>query len=257
MLVAILPIHASRGSSPEAMTEVWEPVPPVIDSREGQRPSDAIVLFDGSTLDAWEPVNPRGRPWQIEGGALVIPSGRPGDLRTRQIFGDLQLHLEWRTPASAQGEGQDRGNSGIFFMGLYELQVLDSYHNKTYVNGQAGAVYKEHAPLVNASRPPGVWQSYDVIFVAPRFDTQGKLSHPARITAFQNGVLIQLDVELTGPTPNGATFHQATLPAYFPHAPELPLVLQDHSCPVAYRNIWVRSSFCQRKNRMRDNPGFP
>jgi hypothetical protein len=125
-------------------------------------------------------------------------------------------------------------------MGLYELQILDSSNNETYVNGQAGSIYKEHAPLVNAARAPGEWQSFDIVFIAPRFTADGKLASPARLTAFHNGVLVQHDVALTGPTPNGPTFHQSTLPPYQAHAPQLPLMLQDHLNPVAFRNIWIR-----------------
>jgi Domain of Unknown Function (DUF1080) len=229
------------GRPPEAATEVWSPVPPVVNAPPGQPPSDAVVLFDGTNLDAWEPVREDGLRWKIEDGAMVVvPSPRPCDQRTNRAFGDVQLHLEWRAPAAAKGKGQDRGNSGVFFMGLYELQILDSFNNPTYVNGQAAAVYKEQAPLVNASRSPGEWQSYDVIFVAPRFGPDGALLKPARITAFHNGVLVQHDVALTGPTPNGPTFHRSTLPTYEPHPARLPLVLQDHRQAVAFRNIWIR-----------------
>ena len=169
----LMPIWPSLGSAatsaPETLTEVWQPVPPVVSAPPNVPPSDAIVLFDGKSLEAWEPTVAGGKPWSIENGALIVPQGRPGDLRTHQSFGDVQLHLEWRAPAEVKGDGQNRSNSGVFFMGLYELQVLDSYRNETYVNGQAGAVYKEHAPLVNASRPPGEWQTYDAVFVARRF----------------------------------------------------------------------------------------
>ena len=228
-------------SRPEAATEVWSPVPPVVTARPGQPPSDAVVLFDGTNLDAWEPVRAGGPRWKIEDGAMVVvPGPQPCDQRTKRAFGDVQLHLEWRTPAVVRGEGQGRGNSGVFFMGLYELQILDSFRNSTYVNGQAGAVYKEHAPLVNVSRPPGEWQSYDIVFLAPRFGADGALLTPARMTVFQNGVLVQHDVVLTGPTPNGPTFHRSTLPPYAAHPAKLPLVLQDHRDPVAFRNIWIR-----------------
>ena len=232
--------EAAKAPPPEAATEVWAPVPPVVRAPAGGVPSDAIVLFDGRNLEAWEPARPDGRLWTVADGVLLVPAGRPGDLRTKRAFGDVQLHLEWRAPAAVQGSGQGRGNSGVFFMGLYELQILDSFDNATYVNGQAAAVYKEHAPLVNASRPPGEWQTYDVVFLAPRFAADGTLVAPARMTAFHNGVLVQHDVALTGPTPNGPTFHQSTLPPYRAHAAKLPLVLQDHLCPVAFRNIWIR-----------------
>jgi hypothetical protein len=232
---------AEDASRPEHATEVWTPVPPVVSAPAGGVPSDAIVLFDGTNLDAWEPVRAGESLWKIEDGAMiVVPKPQPCDLRTKRSFGDVQLHIEWRAPADAKGSGQDRGNSGVFFMGLYEIQILDSYHNTTYVNGQSAAVYKELAPLVYASRPPGEWQVYDVVFIAPRFDPEGKLVTPARMTAFHNGVLVQHDVALTGPTPNGPTYAMSTLPPYAAHAAKLPLLLQDHRHPVAFRNIWVR-----------------
>ncbi len=181
-------------------TEVWEPEPPVVaPGRNGAPPSDAIVLFDGSDLAAWSAEDGGDAGWRVADGAMTVVPGT-GDIRTRQGFGDVQLHIEWRTPAEISGEGQGRGNSGIYFMQRYELQVLDSYENRTYSNGQAGAIYKQHIPLVNASRPPGEWQSYDVIFTAPRFDADGALLSRAYMTVFHNGVLIQNHVELRGPT---------------------------------------------------------
>jgi hypothetical protein len=240
--------HAQNAVAPTAavpnallapeLTEVWTPVPPVISAPAGGIPSDAIVLFDGKNLDQWESVRPDGNPWKIEGDAMVIvptkAPAQPFDQKTKRLFGDIQLHLEFRTPAKVEGEGQGRGNSGIFFMGLYELQVLDSYQNKTYSNGQVGSVYKQHVPLVNASRPPGEWQTYDVVFLAPRFAEDGHVLSPARLTAFHNGVLVQYNVAIKGPTTHRG------IPAYRPHAPKLPLVLQDHRNPTAFRNIWVR-----------------
>lgn len=219
---------------PEA-TEQWTPVPPVVAAPAGGVPSDARVLFDGHDLDAWEPVRPGEPGWRIEDGAMVIaPNATPCDQRTKAAFGDIQLHLEFRTPARVEGSGQGRGNSGIYFMGLYELQILDSWQNPTYVNGQAAAIYKQHPPLVNASLPPGEWQTYDAVFITPRFAADGRLLQPARITAWHNGVLVQYDAALRGPT----VFRSA--PHYSPHAARLPLVLQDHRNPVAFRNIWVR-----------------
>jgi hypothetical protein len=146
----------------------------------------------------------------------------------------VQLHLEFRTPAKIEGKGQGRGNSGVFFMGRYEVQILDSHDNPTYVNGQAGSIYKQHPPLVNASRPPGEWQTYDIVFVAPRFAADGSLISPARITAFHNGVLVQHNAVLGGPTEYRGPSK------YKPHAGKLPLELQDHGNPVAFRNIWAR-----------------
>jgi hypothetical protein len=233
-------VHAAAPDelpAPE-LTEVWTPIPPVVSASSSGIPSDAIVLFDGKNLDEWEPVRAGGAPWKIEGDAMVItPTKAPApsvDHRTKKTFGDIQLHLEFRTPAKVNDKGQGRGNSGVFFMGLYELQVLDSYENPTYSNGQVGSIYKQHIPLANAARPPGEWQTYDVVFIAPRFSAEGRVLSPARLTAFHNGVLIQYDVEIKGPT----TYRGP--PKYEPHAAKLPLVLQDHRNPTAFRNIWVR-----------------
>lgn len=217
------------------LTEQWWPVPPVVRAPAGQPPSDAVVLFDGRSLDAWESVKTPGAPanWTIESGALVVKP-KEGDIRTKAGFGDVQLHLEFRSPAAVKGRGQGRGNSGIFFMERYELQVLDSYENKTYVNGQLGSIYKQHAPLANPARPPGEWQVYDVVFTAPRFHEDGSLQSPARLTAFLNGVLVQNHTELRGPTEYRGP------PSYQAHPAKLPLKLQDHGDLVAFRNIWVR-----------------
>lgn len=225
---------------PAELTEYYTPVPPVVTAPADGVPSDAIVLFDGTNLDAWEPVRPEGRRWKIEEGAMVVvptPAPKPtSDQRTKQAFGDIQLHLEFRTPATIGGknQGQGRGNSGVFFMGRYELQILDSHENPTYVNGQAASIYKQHPPLVNASRPAGEWQTYDVVFIAPRFTADGALISPARVTTFHNGVLVQHAAVLTGPTVYRGQ------PKYQAHASKLPLVLQDHRNPNAFRNIWVR-----------------
>jgi hypothetical protein len=220
---------------PPQATEQWSPESPVVAAPAGGVPSDAIVLFDGTDLDAWESAKGDGAParWKIEGDALTILP-RSGGIRTKRSFGDVQLHVEFRTPKEIKGDGQNRGNSGVFLMGRYEVQVLDSHGNKTYVNGQAASIYKQHPPLVNASRPPGEWQSYDIIWIAPRFDPDGKVLSPARVTVFHNGVLVQHDVALKGPT------IYRGLPAYTPHADKLPLELQDHGEPVSYRNIWAR-----------------
>jgi hypothetical protein len=222
---------------PEA-TEVWQPVPAKVDAPANGVPSDAKVLFAGTDTGAWEHAEAKtedGRAvrWKVVDGALVVTPGS-GDIRTREAFGDVQLHLEFRTLAQPTGQGQGASNSGVFLMERYELQVLDSYRNTTYVNGQAAAVYKQYPPLVNASRPPGEWQSYDVLFLAPRFAPDGSVLAPARMTVLHNGVLVQHDVALRGPT-----VYQGQ-PKYEAHAAQLPLRLQDHGDQVAFRNIWIR-----------------
>lgn len=196
-------------------------------------PSDAIVLLEGGDLSRWRAEDGGPARWKVDGDHVEVVGGT-GSLVSRDSFGDLQLHLEWATPATVEGEGQERGNSGVYLMGLYELQILDSYENPTYPDGQAGAIYGQHPPLVNASRPPGQWQTYDIVFHAPRFGDDGRLLESARMTVLHNGILIQDDVELTGPSA-----HEAR-PPYEPHPDRLPLSLQDHASPVRYRNIWVR-----------------
>jgi hypothetical protein len=200
----------------------------------GRPPSDAIVLFDGSDLSRWTNQARNGpAPWKVGDGWFEVASGT-GVIQTAQAFGSCQLHLEWSSPSPPTGTDQDRGNSGVYLMQQYEIQILDSYRNQTYPDGQAAAIYGQFAPLVNASRPPGQWQSYDVAFRAPRFDAAGKLLRPARVTLFHNGVLVQDAVELTGPTEHGAR------PPYRAHPDRLPLLLQDHGHPVRFRNIWIR-----------------
>lgn len=231
-LLWALPVTGQAALPPTA-TEVWQPVPAIVDAPIGGIPSDATVLFAGADTQAWQSRDGGAITWEVVDGALVVTPGS-GDIRTRAAFGDVQLHLEFRTPQPIRGQGQGRGNSGVFFMGRYELQVLDSYRNTTYVNGQAASVYKQFAPQVNASRPPGAWQSYDVLFHAPRFAANGRVRTPARMTVFHNGVLVQNDVAL-----RGATTYQGQ-PKYETHATRLPLVLQDHGDRVAFRNIWIR-----------------
>jgi hypothetical protein len=199
----------------------------------GPPPSDAVVLFDGKDLSQWRSNDSMPAQWTVQNGYVEVKPGT-GTLSTARGFGDVQLHIEWATPAEVKGEGQERGNSGIFLMGIYELQVLDSYNNDTYPDGQAGAVYGENPPLVNPTKGPGQWQSYDVVFHRPRFKADGTLESPARMTVFLNGVLIQDNFELVGPTANRAR------PPYKAHPDKLPLRLQDHGNPVRYRNIWTR-----------------
>ena len=213
------------------------PRPPVVDpgppGPPAPAPKDAVVLFDGSNLNAWRSDDSSAAKWIVRDGYVEVKPGA-GTLVSARGFGDVQLHIEWATPAVVKGEGQERGNSGVFLMGIYELQVLDSYQNDTYPDGQAGAIYGENPPLVNATRPPGQWQSYDVVFRRPHFTANGTLESPARMTVFLNGVLIQDNFELVGPTANQAR------PPYKAHADKLPLKLQDHGNPVRYRNIWIR-----------------
>jgi hypothetical protein len=235
VVAALLVGHvlAAEELPPPEATEYWSPEPPVVATSPDRPPSDAIILFDGRTFDSFETVDPHSPGWKLADGAMeIVP--KTGGLRTKASFGDVQLHIEFRTPREIKGTSQARGNSGVFFMGLYELQVLDSYQNKTYVNGQAGSIYKQYPPLVNASRPPGEWQTYDAIFIAPRFSADGKLVSPARVTVFHNGVLVQHDVAL-----RGGTVYRGS-PTYTAHPDKLPLQLQNHGNPVAYRNIWVR-----------------
>lgn len=194
-------------------------------------PSDAIVLFDGKDFSQWEKVGGGEIKWKIDDGAMVVTE-RTGNIQTKKSFGDCQLHIEWRTPAVVKGDGQNRGNSGIFFQKKYELQVLDSYDNKTYFDGQAGSVYTQNPPLVNVCRKPGEWQTYDVVYMAPKFNAEGKLESPARITVFQNGVLVQNNFTI-----KGTTYDKTT--GYVLHN-KLPLELQDHDNPTAFRNIWIR-----------------
>lgn len=214
------------------------PLPPVITppAQYGPvtPPSDAIVLFDGTGLSQW--VSDRQgapAPWKVHDGVLeIVP--RSGGIHTRLGFGDVQFHAEWAAPNPPRGTGQDRGNSGIKLQGLYEFQVLDAYDNKTYADGIPGAIYAQYAPLVSPTRRPGEWNTYDIVFHRARFDAQGALLQPARATVFLNGVLVQDNVTMTGPTGHHVR------PAYKPTEARLPIGLQDHNHPVQFRNIWVR-----------------
>ncbi|MDX1909307.1 MAG: DUF1080 domain-containing protein [Bacteroidia bacterium] len=215
-------------------TEVWEPIPPkVTPGKNGSAPSDAIVLFDGTSLTAWASDNQNGpAEWTVENGMMTVKPGK-GGIHTKQSFGDCQLHVEWRAQQKIEGEGQGRSNSGIFLMGQYEVQVLDSYESRTYSNGQASSVYKQYAPLVNACNKPEEWQTYDIIFSAPVFDEKGRLDRPATVTVLHNGVLVQNHVTLLGGT------QYKGLPVYQTHG-KLPIGLQDHGNLVSFRNIWIR-----------------
>ncbi|MDA0707930.1 MAG: DUF1080 domain-containing protein [Proteobacteria bacterium] len=211
-------------------TEIWQPVPDkVTPGSNGSAPSDAIILSG----EKWESVKGGKNPWEINDGVMTIRPGT-GNIRTLQSYGDVQLHIEWRIPELSDSyKGQDRGNSGVFLQQFYEVQVLDSYTGTTYVNGQAGSVYKQYIPLVNASKPILEWQIFDIIYKAPRFDVGGNVTSPANMTVIHNGVLIQNHVILKGPTENTG------YPLYKAHV-DLPIYLQDHDHKVSYRNIWLR-----------------
>lgn len=238
-LLAVFPVLALAQATGDqsrdpARTEAWKPVPVAVATPRDAAPSDAVVLFGGKDLSAWEGEAGGKAPWVVADGAFTVEPGSKG-IRTKQRFCDMQLHVEWRTPVETKGfDGQHRGNSGIFLQEVYELQVLDSYNNPTYSNGQAASIYKQAIPLVNASRAPGEWQVYDILWKAPRFSEGGGLVSPARITVLHNGVLVQNDTVVSGKT------QYIGAPSYSPHGCA-PLYLQDHASRVSYRNIWVRA----------------
>lgn len=221
---------------PPTLTEVWKPVPKLITPglTDAGAPSDAIVLFDGKDASAFSGSDGKPVKWKIANGSMTVEKGT-GMITTKSAFGDCQLHIEWRAPEVVKGSGQGRGNSGIFLMGKYELQVLDSYQNTTYVNGQAASIYKQLIPLANAARKPGEWQSYDVVFMAPRFNEDGSVKTPATITVIHNGVLVQNHATIAGST------QYIGAPSYEKHGDKEPLSLQDHGDAVSYRNIWIRN----------------
>jgi hypothetical protein len=207
----------------------WDEPPIVTPGKSNSDPpSDAVVLFDGHDLSGWK----NAERWSVEDGAAVTGKGV---IVSKEEFGDCQLHIEWSAPTPPKGSGQGRGNSGVFLMGIYEIQVLDSYENETYFDGQAGAIYKQTPPAVNAMRPPGEWNTYDIFWTAPRFGDDGQLTAPAYITAVHNGVLILNHFALKGDTP----FNRP--PRYGQHSATGPISLQDHGNPVRFRNIWVRA----------------
>jgi hypothetical protein len=227
LALAVLLSSAARAQTEYKSGKVW-PEPKVLapGKTDDAPPADAIVLFDGKDLSQWE----GGDRWRIEDGVATV---RGSGIQTKRSFGDCQLHIEWASPERVSGSGQGRGNSGVYLMGRYEIQVLDSYKNHTYPDGSAGALYKQQPPLVNVSRQPGEWQSFDIIFKAPRFK-DGKLDKPGYVTVLHNGVLIQNHTEIEGTT----AWDRA--PAYEPHPEKQPLHLQDHGNPVRFRNIWIR-----------------
>jgi hypothetical protein len=231
--------NASRAAELQkwGVHDTTRPMPPVVDpgpaGPPAAVPADAVVLFDGKDLSGWTTAKGAPVKWLVKDGYMEAVKGA-GSIQTVRGFGDCQLHVEWATPAPAVGSGQDRGNSGVFLMNTYEVQVLDSYQSNTYADGMAAALYGHYPPLVNVSRRPGEWQTYDIVFRAPRFDQNGAVTSPARFTVFHNGVLVHDAQELTGPT-----VHKAR-PPYKAHADRLPIGLQDHSHPVRFRNIWIR-----------------
>jgi hypothetical protein len=220
------------------MTEFWEPEVKVTVPGKATpnaviaAPSDALVLFDGKDLSKWK--SQKGGPamWDVSNGVFTVKKGT-GDIVTNAEFNDFQLHIEWMVPTTITGSSQGRGNSGIFMQGIYEVQVLDNYNNRTYANGQAGSIYKQTPPLKNAMRPPGEWNVYDIIYTAPRFKEDSTLFSPARITVLHNGVVVQNNTTITGDTP------YIGLPKYRFHG-KGPIKLQDHGDPVSFRNIWIR-----------------
>jgi len=228
-------------------TEFYTPVPPVVTPAAANfaaPPKDAVVLFDGKNIDNWVTTNDttKAATWDVAGGVMTV-NKTGGNIQTKQSFQDYQLHIEWKIPTNITGTSQGRGNSGLFLASIgkgdagYELQIMDSYNNPTYVNGQAGSIYKQFAPLVNPNLPPGQWQSYDVAWKAPRFNQDGSLLSPARVTVFFNGVLVQNNVELKGTT------LYVGQPSYKAHNAANPIKLQAHgdkSEPISFRNIWIR-----------------
>ncbi|SHG23000.1 protein of unknown function [Microbulbifer donghaiensis] len=234
ILSALLALTAYASSSRPEDTEVWHPEPSIVTPGEAvEPPSDAIVLIgQDASLERWQSAGGGPARWHYADGVLTVVPGS-GDILTRGDYGSVQLHLEWRSPPEPEQSGQDKGNSGLFFQSRYELQILDSYQNRTYANGQAGSIYKQHLPLVNAMRPTGQWQTYDAVYRAPAFDAAGKLLSPAHITVLHNGVLIQDHVEIQGET------LYVGKPDYRPHG-KAPIKLQDHSNPVSFRNMWLR-----------------
>ena len=224
----------TRESLDPKVTEVWEPKAKKITpgSVNGEAPSDAVVLFGGKDLSEWTSLDGLPAKWEVKDNSFMVVKGT-GDIKTKKVFNDMQLHIEWRSPMVIEGEGQGRGNSGIFLQERYELQVLDSYESQTYRNGQAGSIYKQHGPLVNAMRKSGEWQVYDVIYNAPHFNDKGEVIVPAYITVLHNGIVIQNHTEIRGPT------EYKGLPVYISHG-KGSIKLQDHGNPVSFRNIWVR-----------------
>jgi hypothetical protein len=239
LLVAVSAVAQTEGPMPmkPEMTEIWDPEVRIITPGEtpANAPSDAIVLFDGVDLASEWTNGEGGQPgWLVEDGCVTVKKGT-GTIKTKRVFNDFQLHIEWRSPSEVVGTSQGRGNSGVFLQERYEVQVLDNYENRTYRNGQAGSIYKQHPPLVNACKKPGEWQTYDIIYTAPRFNDDGTFFTPPAVTVLHNGVLVQNNSKMRGPT------EYIGIPEYTvkKHGPGS-IVLQDHGNPVSFRNIWIR-----------------
>jgi hypothetical protein len=234
ILLPLLLVSFSLFAQKPEETEDWSRKPAkVTPGKNNLPPSDALILYSGATdIDKWQEANGKPARWLAADSLTVAPM--TASIRTKQAFGDCQLHVEWRSPSEVKGTGQGRGNSGVFLMTKYEVQVLDSWENETYYNGMAGSIYKQHIPLVNAATEPGTWQIYDIIFDAPKFGADSALVSPGYITVIHNGVLIQNHVELKGTT------EYIGKPIRKYHEAKLPLELQNHGNPVSYRNIWIR-----------------
>jgi len=244
-MAIIVSMNVTAQSGDPKLTEVWTPVPKIVTpgTTNSDAPSDAVMLFDGKNLDEWVSVKDPKNPaeWTVADGVITVNKSK-GNIQTKRSFTDYQLHIEWKIPANITGSGQARGNSGVFLASTgpgdegYEMQVLDCYNNTTYVNGQTASIYKQSIPLANACKKPGEWQTYDIIWTAPRFNDDGTLKSPARVTALHNGVLVQNNYELKGVTKYIGS------PEYKKHGAS-PIKLQAHgdpSEPISFRNIWVR-----------------
>ena len=250
-MTCVASVYQLQAGQPDPRYRIhdWErPQPEQIDpgfvgnnERTGKAPADAVVLFEGSNLDNWVAMDGAPTKWVVKDGVMECVPGS-GMIRTLQCFGDCQLHVEWAEPENISGSSQGRGNSGVFLGGgRYEIQVLDNYNNRTYADGYAGAIYSQYPPEVNPIRKPGEWNTYDIVYIAPRFDKEGNVTSPARITLFFNGVLVQWDRELTGPT------NWLSRDPYQAHDYKQPIAFQDHGNPVKFRNVWVREMGCKEK----------
>ena len=240
LTLGLLLTAAASAQTPDAAWPIHSmdrPLPPVVTAQPNTAPSDAVILFDGHSLTGWQALDGGPAGWHAHDGILEVAPGT-GSIETTQGFSDFQLHVEWSEPNELEppvGDGQDSGNSGIILMGLYELQVLDNYHRRTYADGMAGSIYGQYPPLVNAARAPLEWQTYDIVFHRPRFHPDGSLLTPAIITVLQNGVLVQDSTRPTGPTAH------LDRPSYIDLGDKLPIILQDHNAPVLFRNLWLRN----------------